>query len=292
MGKNNSVQSKIVFIGAHFDDEVLIAPLLRRHIKSGDHVELVYTTRPVNQASAKIRLKELRKGLVALGLSFECCTSLPFPDRRSYLFAQELYEALKKHILRLEPSIIYIPAFEGGNCDHDVLHVLVARIVKSLEREQSIRLREFSLYNSAGQGSFFQLHQVSSLIHHTEAMQEVITLTAEEHHFAWRYFRIYTSQFFPIMAFLLISGQWKRLFRDVVVRDVPSYDYLSRPAKVLTYEQYQDVTFSDYIESVEFLFQQQHRNLRTVSLENDRRYFSVFHNVGWIRDIFKRNRSM
>jgi hypothetical protein len=77
-----------------------------------------------------------------------------------------------------------------------------------------------------------------------------------------------------------------------VVRDVPEYDYLSRPAKVLTYEQYQDVSFSDFRESVQFLFQKQRKNLRSVSLENDRRYLNVFHNVGWVRDFFSKNRGV
>lgn len=243
---------RILFIGAHFDDDFPISAILHRHRLSGDDIYMTWTTLPLDNKLRVKRFLEMRQAMRFAGIPLKKCRVLSYPDRRSYLFAKELFDDLTEIIKKLNPDFIYIPAFEGGNIDHDIVHVLT---MKSLQKNKiHASVMEFSLYNSHNRPHIVPPADFCTFIQNSDSKTLRIPLTPEETTYMTRYFKMYASQYFWMRVHMHFFNHRHDFWQFVEIRKVPKYKYLKRPSKNLTYERYQDVHFKDFKKAIGFLY--------------------------------------
>lgn len=146
---------------AHPDDEVLGAGIwLQRHADTPVHIVHITDGSPrdmqnareqgfsTRRAYALARRKELAAALALIGIPETSCTQFRFPDKEAYLHLPAILQQLGALAMKLQPSVVLSPAYEGGHPDHDAAAFAVATLRKRLNFEHS----EFPLYHASASG--------------------------------------------------------------------------------------------------------------------------------------------
>ncbi|MDI9408075.1 MAG: PIG-L family deacetylase [Candidatus Pacebacteria bacterium] len=150
-----------LFLLPHRDDEFGIYSQIDFNVKSGNDVVCIYFTQNRQTDYDQKRNLESLSVLQKLGVKKE---NVIFPAYELELFDLELeYRVAEitqwlKHFLKLNPQItqIFVPAWEGGHPDHDIVHGIIVQLMAQQNRLDQIR--QFSLYhNYKCPGSFFRV---------------------------------------------------------------------------------------------------------------------------------------
>lgn len=147
--------SLTIFFFPHQDDEFACFESIFLSVQSGEKPLVVFCT--TTQKISNKRNRESRKVLKTLGISDEQILFLGDTGRIHDGIAFEKSEILHTHICRIiERTInvrkIFIPAFEGGHQDHDLLHGVIRLIVQNLA---CVMLFETPLYRAKNTGLLF-----------------------------------------------------------------------------------------------------------------------------------------
>ena len=240
----NMAGQRILILVPHPDDEIVgVAAAIARARAGGARVFALYlshgclaqkTMWPWQQKYyAQIvsnRLSEAKK--VAEFLSFSVIGDTP---RRA---AREIWPNLKavesniqEAIQSCAPSHIWVPAYEGGNPDHDGLNAL-AYVLSA--RWPAIQFYEFAEYHMAG--GVFKANQFITM----RGDEMVLQLSENERKMKADAFALYASEKDNLIYFRKDSFG----VPQEMLRLLKGYDYLRPPhAGVLWYAQYQWVPF-------------------------------------------------
>jgi len=138
-----------IFFLAHPDDEFSIFERIRRIQLENSRCLLVFCTK-TKDISERRKIESLRV-LSFFGISDQECIFLSdfinIEDGKAFEFADKLYKIITKIFNQL-PNLnsIYIPAYEGGHQDHDLLHGLVCLAAQNCQPRAEIW--QSFLYNS------------------------------------------------------------------------------------------------------------------------------------------------
>jgi len=241
---------KILFVGGHLDDEFSIINTLKEHMKKDD-VYFLWLTLPRTFLTRKIRLMENSRAMEFLNVPQDHRIILKTTEKTSHVQAKKIYTKLKKFLNKFRPDIIYIPAFEGGNIDHDIAHVLTVYALRQLNLNSEIY--EYPMYNSYYvKYSFLPYNYGMFLPNKIKIKKRALTKT--EQRYTKSYLSNYLSQYICIRLYLYFFNKPKNIFKAEIIRPLPEYDYFIPPHEgVLGYEKYQGITFNDFIKGISFL---------------------------------------
>jgi LmbE family N-acetylglucosaminyl deacetylase len=137
MMKNKEHKKKILAIGAHPDDvELGLGSCLAKHVENGDDVHVLIFSRgekgvgdyefkdkeklseeEKNSLKGKLREKETKEALKALGVKEENIKILGLPD--AWIKTNEdNIEEVYRYVTRLKPDVIYTHYLEDDHLDH------------------------------------------------------------------------------------------------------------------------------------------------------------------------------
>lgn len=140
-----------IYLFAHQDDEFFCIPLIKKDVAQGERSLIFYlTSGNGGKATPEQRNRESLKVLSELGVNKKNIiflgTDYDVPDGRLYENVELIYERLKFHLNTQLENIcnIYIPCYEGGHQDHDVISWMACR----LRKLYSSSVYQFPLYNA------------------------------------------------------------------------------------------------------------------------------------------------
>ncbi|MGE0849772.1 MAG: PIG-L deacetylase family protein [Hyphomicrobiaceae bacterium] len=135
----------LLFLLAHQDDELMVAPLILAAKRNGERIGVVYLTDGgAGSVTPATRNAETRRALATLGVDvvrevWFLGERLGIPDRFCYEHLSSAHSALLALVRELPPiTAIYTHAWEGGNPDHDAVHVVALGIGRALRIEQAV----------------------------------------------------------------------------------------------------------------------------------------------------------
>ena len=140
----------VLYVLAHFDDEALAAPLIRRAAQAGQDQLFLYVADYRRPGSALRRLAESRRFLSGFGIAAGRVTHLGAEtgwwDGELHRHATPAYERLRA---AAPPGLerIVTAAWEGGHQDHDIC---AAMAVKLAAERGGVPVDQFSLYHGKG----------------------------------------------------------------------------------------------------------------------------------------------
>jgi len=138
-----------VFLCAHQDDEFSFLYTIQCSLAEGRDLLVLFLT---DGGNSRIRDEESRRVLEAVGVHSSSIkfigSELQFTDGKLMDHLLPAWRAIKNCIERLNSRVesIYMPAWEGGHQDHDVLHVLGVCLARKLGVYHSSR--QIGLYHS------------------------------------------------------------------------------------------------------------------------------------------------
>jgi LmbE family N-acetylglucosaminyl deacetylase len=204
----------LLFLLAHQDDELMVAPLIVAAKRNGDRIGVVYLTDGgAGTASPATRNAETRRALAALGVDVRCEVWFlgerqRIPDRFCYRHLSTAHEALLALVCGL-PAItaIYTHAWEGGNTDHDAVHVLALGIGRALRIEQSVF--QIPFYRATRRGPlpfrvFAPLAANGEVVRYPASRMQRLRLLG-----LIRYFPTQVQAFLRLGPFMLIDALWR-----------------------------------------------------------------------------------
>lgn len=147
-----NLASGALFLFAHQDDEFGVFHVIEQELRVGRRVCCVYVTDGGATAETDRRNSESKAVLQKLGVAvdniFFVGQQYTISDGKLYrhvdIFAEWLSRFLENH------SIIetcYVPAWEGGHPDHDVLHAIAVEILLRQKRTNKPTVMQYGLYN-------------------------------------------------------------------------------------------------------------------------------------------------
>jgi len=139
---------RICVVLAHPDDEVFIAGTLRRHMEQGARVTGIWITSGDGRSSRKKREAELHKAATILGLQPQEIRLPRFPNRGLHRLVPDAAQWLTQALELLQPTRIYVPAYEGGHLEHDLVNCMTRDAWLAACPEAGCM--EFPLYNRTG----------------------------------------------------------------------------------------------------------------------------------------------
>jgi LmbE family N-acetylglucosaminyl deacetylase len=122
-----------LYVFAHQDDEVAIAPRIARDVAAGARVVCAFLT---DGGAPAVRDAESRAVLAELGV--RDVIFVGFPERELVEHLEEAYHALEE----IDADEIITLAWEGGHQDHDAAHL----VALALATKRGVRCLEFPLY--------------------------------------------------------------------------------------------------------------------------------------------------
>lgn len=150
-----------LFLFAHQDDEFGVFDQIERERRAGRRVLCVYVTDGAATADPARRDAESRAVLAHLGVPSEDIRfiggQLGIHDCGLHTRVDAFYRWLEAFVCS-SPAIdaCFIPAWEGGHPDHDLLHAVAVRLFAA--RGQLALLRQYALYHGKGcAGPFFRV---------------------------------------------------------------------------------------------------------------------------------------
>ena len=121
----------VVYVLAHFDDEFLAWPLIRRDLAEGCDLSFVHVADYRGAESARRRHAETLAFLAALGVAADRQIHLGagtgWWDGQLHAHAADAYAALTAAVPGPVERVV-VPAWEGGHPDHDVCAALGAKL--------------------------------------------------------------------------------------------------------------------------------------------------------------------
>ena len=149
-----------LFLFAHQDDEFGVFAQIEKELLLGRRVRCVYVTDGSATACPEVRDTESRLVLEKLGVHTD---DIMFVGRQLRIKDGQLYQNIEafeewlNNFINLHPvlSVCFVPAWEGGHPDHDLVHAIA---VKSFtQREWINRVWQYPLYNGRNcVGIFFR----------------------------------------------------------------------------------------------------------------------------------------
>ena len=258
MAASTPASGLALFLLAHHDDEVFCAGRLSRALTSGRGVRLMWATAG-GLAPARRRVAEGVRVVEALGLPAGAATDLLLRDQH----AVEHVEVIAREVVRQVDhagagaratgggahggetdedgsegapphagaggaaaggATVYVPAYEGGNPDHDAVNLAAAL---ALRARPGLRVLEFPLYRRGAHGLDVQ-SPVASAKTPPEPF-DVLTLTDQDLALRRALARANRSQLAVSLAPLLTLARWAGRGRAEPARPLPAHDYARPP---------------------------------------------------------------
>jgi len=149
--RTNNTLGIALFLFAHQDDEFGVFFQIERELRAGRQVRCVFITDGGQTADPKRRNSESQRALSKLGVPQE---NIMFIGRCLALLDGALHENVESlanwlvSFFDMHSNIqsCFIPAWEGGHPDHDVLHAATTYFLAYHDRLEI--LRQYSLYNN------------------------------------------------------------------------------------------------------------------------------------------------
>jgi LmbE family N-acetylglucosaminyl deacetylase len=243
----------VLFLLAHPDDEILMSGVIQQFVKNDIPVHLAWLTSGDLFGKGKLREKELASAAELLGVLSDNCHLFRLPDMGLIRNLRRVFECTTELVSRLEPSHVFVPAYEGGHPDHDALNFIAHSVWQSMR--QSFSLLEFPLYN--GTGPFFFLWLRVNLFVPGTGQIEKHFLDSEQIALKIRLIDIYNSQPRSMLP-IRLTHWWRRLTRNCAepyARIPHNRDYQIRPHPgTIFYERFfnkhLDLTFEEFSKAV------------------------------------------
>jgi hypothetical protein len=150
-----------LFLFAHQDDEFGVFAQIEQELRAGRRVLCVYVTDGAATASPDRRDAESQAVLQKLGISSHeilfVGRKLRIGDGRLHHHVGAFADWLNSFV-NLHPTIdiCFVPAWEGGHPDHDLLHAIAVETLAT--RKETIKIWQYPLYNGWNcPGPFFRL---------------------------------------------------------------------------------------------------------------------------------------
>jgi LmbE family N-acetylglucosaminyl deacetylase len=238
---------KILFLLAHQDDEVFIAPRISYELSRGALPFFIYLTNGMPAgASTNERDNESRVCLMRLGVEEEQIiflgTESRIPDGHLVNHLEQCFWSLVEKTKNHAFAEIYTPAWEGGHQDHDAAFLIGLALARRLGLENN--LWQFYLYNGfKTRGRFFRVFH--PLPNTGERRQRKLKLSAG------------ISTLRSIFIFKTQRRTWLGLFPQILIHlifcrtevfDLGRVEQLAKPAHKggLLYERWKRMCFTDF----------------------------------------------
>jgi len=235
--------SSVLCVCAHQDDDAFIASRLWTHRCQGDKVRIVFTSSSIHKGIdyKNQRISESRNALNLIGIGE--VDFLDYPDGMTYQFIGSIIRDVQRIISEINPSVIYLPAYEGGHIDHDVVNFCVAQAAANSQAE----LMEFPMYSGYNKGILpFRLRSYPP-----ETPALVTRLSANDFLLIRNYWKCYPSQYYRFLMYVHLTSGFRKAFGFEYLRHLPPHDYLMPPIAGAAYEKYLKVTFNEFRNGVE-----------------------------------------
>ena len=139
-----------LFLFAHPDDEFGVFARIEKELRAGRRVCCAYLTDGAATAKAGQREQESRVVLQKLGVPQSDIlfvgTAMSWADCQLYLHMVALSDWLHGFLdANPETDVCFVPAWEGGHPDHDVLHAITVEVM--LARTSPVAVWQYPLYN-------------------------------------------------------------------------------------------------------------------------------------------------
>lgn len=137
---------KTLIFSPHIDDEVIMCGgrmILHKKIK--EEVFIVYLTLPKNKDEEIRRKKESAEVLEYCKIPQKNTIYFNFKELTLLNNILKCYRKIELHLRKFNPDKIFIPAYEGGHIDHDLVNFLVSKAFYNLKSNSS--LFEVPLYS-------------------------------------------------------------------------------------------------------------------------------------------------
>ena len=176
----------VLFLFAHQDDEFGVLHQIEQEVKSGSSIFCAYTTSGVSTgADPKRRNAESRHVLEALGIDpmqiLFVGETLNIPVEQSLAHVTILRSWLSTWTQEQQQylSAIYVPAWEGGHPDHDVINAVAVQVMQYGRSRTNIW--QYPLYNCNGLNwGFFNV--LTPLVMNGEVHRQKIPWSARLRH--------------------------------------------------------------------------------------------------------------
>jgi LmbE family N-acetylglucosaminyl deacetylase len=224
------VDTRLLLVAAHPDDEVIGAGARLRHLRQThilyvtdgaprdgqDQRRLGFATR---EAYAEARVREADAGLALLGIGPERVHRLGLVDQEAVHHLSELTRAVVGLIRELRPVVVLTHAYEGGHPDHDAAAFAVhlgCRLLRDAALPTSSILELAGYHDPDGSGRMAVLEFLPG------SATRVVTaeLDAAEQAFKRRLVACHASQAELLALFPLDRERF---------RAAPAYDFLAPP---------------------------------------------------------------
>ena len=152
-----------LFLFAHQDDEFGVFSQIEQEVRAGRQVRCVYVTDGAATANPDLRDAESLAVLRKLGVSTADVIligrQLSIGDGQLHCHVRTLADWLKRFI-DLHPAldVCFVPAWEGGHPDHDLLHAVAVESL--MEKQSAAEIWQYPLYN--GRNCFGPLFRLLS----------------------------------------------------------------------------------------------------------------------------------
>lgn len=168
--------TKALVIAAHQDDETLVAGgYIIKTIKNGGEVYVLFTVDGAtrNQTTTQedilnitiTRENEAKKSLGLAGVDEDKIIFLRNENQKALMSSSSLKENIDiigTLIKDINPNIIFLAAYEGGHCDHDMTNFAVSQAMKKYNITIPVyESPEYTKYNSFYEEFLIQLNKIS-----------------------------------------------------------------------------------------------------------------------------------
>lgn len=168
-------QLKWLFVMTHPDDEMSVAAWMRRLVRAGSEVHMLWAH------SNSVREEESRKAAELIGVKPENLEFFTLPDGRLVEHLRELREGLRQRIAEHGYDRVAVTAFEQGHLDHDSVCYAVCKTFEG-------PVLQYPMYYPYTR-SFQVLQQFSN-----DVGVEKLALDPKESEFKWKVLGCYPSQ--------------------------------------------------------------------------------------------------
>lgn len=277
--------TRLLVVASHQDDETLIAgDYMIKTMEDGGEVFVIYTVDgatkndSVGYYEAKdisnTRKLEVKAALGLIGVDEDHIIFFDNENRKALMetrFLDWTIDALGTHIRDIDPDVIFIPAYEGSHCDHDMTNFAV---MTALDRYgiDDILVYEAPEYNSfgtawdyvllyAGKISLFHLKDIPEFADHPSAELFRLDVSPQDLSLKHSMLASYVSQ---DVSSLMISHGGPDTFRIA-----PAHNYSLPPYKYKDTFKYKFCVWRgksdcDYFNICRVSFDEMHRVMETI----------------------------
>jgi LmbE family N-acetylglucosaminyl deacetylase len=217
---------RVLFVGAHPHDEFTIAATLLAHVSAGDEVFASWYTGDDRPEVLALRQKESQAAMALLGIPED---HLEFVSLEPLALPEQLpgtVEAIAATVARVEPTLAYAPAFEGGHPDHDAINFAAWEAIAS----KGIETREVPLYTGTQRRLWHRLPVFGRFVG-SDSEENLRWLTPAEVRFKRELWHVYRSQRPMFDVLLRLSGDERTYFGTERWRYIPLRDYTRPPGE-------------------------------------------------------------